>query len=159
MATVTGAAIILVGTGRPPMPSRHPSRSLTMRGGPGPSRCRSMATPGSNVGGHRPGVLQEVRGPPGWSSTSWLPRRFRRTISVSGIALPYEQDKTSVADKISRDQQRSTDFRKCHWIFRYRIKNHNRRLAQERFKKCRIEPQNKKNKISKTQLPLHRLPK
>ncbi len=67
--TVTEAVITLVGTGRPIMRLRHPSRSLTMPCGPGPSRCRSVATPGSNVEGHRPGVYQEVLGPPGWSST------------------------------------------------------------------------------------------
>ncbi len=72
--TVTEAVIILVGTGRPPMRSRHPSRSLTMRGGPGPSRCRSMAIdPGSSkkcevlLDGPRPGLQLP---PPGVSARS-----------------------------------------------------------------------------------------
>ncbi len=79
--TVTVAAIILVGTGRPPMRSRHPSRSRAMHGSPGPSRCRSLATPGSIVVGHRSEVRQEARGPSGWSSTRSSvgpPRRFRQ---------------------------------------------------------------------------------
>ncbi len=62
--TVTEAAIILVGIGQPQVRSRRPSRLQTKLGGPGPSRHRSMATPGSSDVGHRPGVLQEVRGPP-----------------------------------------------------------------------------------------------
>ncbi len=84
--TVTEAAIILVGTGRPAMRSRHPSRSRTKDGGPGPSRCRSLATPGSIVGDHRPEVRQEARGPPGWSSTrsSVGPRRFRQVGNGGG---------------------------------------------------------------------------
>ncbi len=79
--TVTEVAIILVGIGRPPMRSRHPSRSLTIRGGPGPSRCKSLATPGSIMEGHTADVRQVARGPPGWfsarASVAPPPRRFR----------------------------------------------------------------------------------
>ncbi len=50
IVTVTEAAIILVGTGRPPVHSRHPSRSRIVHGGPGPSQCRSLATPGGATG-------------------------------------------------------------------------------------------------------------
>ncbi len=54
--SVTEAAIILVGVGRPKVRSRHPSRLQIRLGGPGPSQYRSMAPPGSSDVGHRPGV-------------------------------------------------------------------------------------------------------
>ncbi len=82
-----------------------------MHGGPGPSRRKSLATPGSIVVGHRPEVRQEARGSAGWSSTRSSvapPRRFRqvgrgvgqmtyRMISP-GARLVWKRAQTSVGD-------------------------------------------------------------
>ncbi len=62
--TVTEVAIILVEVGRPQVRSRRLSQLQTRPGGPGLSRHRSMATPGSSDVGHWPGVRQEARGLP-----------------------------------------------------------------------------------------------
>ncbi len=69
--TVAEAAFKLIGIGRPQVRSRYPQRLQTRLGDPGPSKYRLMATPGSSVGDHRPGVHQKARCPP----LTWTSRR------------------------------------------------------------------------------------